>query len=816
MKRKDLHETFKLPLLSIGLISAAILAYEILLMHLFSIIQSHHFSSLVIALAMLGFGLSGTIVTIYQKQFMTTYRISYPVFLCLCGATMVAGFLLAQSMPLHAEQLFWDKRQLLIMAGVFISLLVPFFLGGSAICLTFTKFRSETTKIYGSDLIGAGIGSLFLLTLLFFIFPEKALVVVAGLAFAAAAISVVETNSLPSKLLWPMICIAALFLIWLGQTVSLKPSPYQTETQYLQVKGAEIISQLTSPLGYIQVVENQKIPFHHAPGLSLSAQFGPPDQLGVFINGESLTTINKGQNETERSSQYLDLMTSALPYHLESVESVLLPEPGGGNAILQAKFHNVEEIRAVELNSQITELLTHKFKDYSGDVLKAVQTFNGPLRAFLHKEKFHFDLIQFAALGSHQPALSGVSGIEENYTFTVEAINLYLNALSADGYLAVTTWVKNPPRDNLKLLKTVDTALKRSGIRDSSHHLLMIRGWQTATLVVKKSQFTADELTKARTFCRDRSFDLVYHHLLDRDQVNRYNILQHPLFFLAAKELLEGDSNTFTNGYKFNIEAATDDRPYFNNFFKWSTFEEIWHLKKQGGAALLETGYLFVFATLVLAVLISTILIFTPLFLLKANDCHDSTDSSTIPVLLYFFLTGLGFLLIEIAFIQKFTLYLNHPLYAFSTVLASFLLFSGCGSLLSKFITARISRRGLVRGASLATALLAVLYLPIMDLLFQTAATLPFAAKIVLSTAIVFPLALVMGMFFPIGLASLGAGPSHGLIPWAWGINGCGSVISSLVATLLAIHFGFSFVVILGAFCYYLLPFSHRKFATRE
>jgi hypothetical protein len=172
-------------------------------------------------------------------------------------------------------------------------------------------------------------------------------------------------------------------------------------------------------------------------------------------------------------------------------------------------------------------------------------------------------------------------------------------------------------------------------------------------------------------------------------------------------------------------------------------------------------------------------------------------------VLVYFMAIGFAFMFIEIAFIQKFVLFLSHPLYAVAVVLFAFLLFAGIGSAVSKRLhdgTASTLRVPIVAVVS-AIGLAAACCLTLLPWFLQHAMGLPDAARIVISAALIAPLAFFMGMPFPTGLAKVEATDAR-LVPWAWAINGCASVTGAVLATLLAIHVGFTAVVVAALVLY--------------
>ncbi len=279
--------------------------------------------------------------------------------------------------------------------------------------------------------------------------------------------------------------------------------------------------------------------------------------------------------------------------------------------------------------------------------------------------------------------------------------------------------------------------------------------------------------------------------------MNRFNVLEEPWLYNGIIAMLGEEAEVFFADYKFYVEPATDDRPYFSHFFKWRSLPEVLSLRVAGGAGLIEWGYLIVVATLAQALVAGGLLILVPLARIERTWTKGARFGT------YFLLLGLAFLFVEIAFIQKFTLFLGHPLYAVAVVLASFLVFAGAGSAYSR----RMARQEILHGfgpvsVSVASIVgISVVYLLTLPPLFGWLIGVVDSLKILLSIMLIAPLAFFMGMPFPLGLSRVAA-EAPDFVPWAWGINGFASVVSAVLATLLAIHLGFTAVIVLAALLY--------------
>lgn len=791
------------PFASVSLLSASALAYEILLMRLFSIIQWHHFAYLFIGLALLGYGLSGALVTIYQQRLLKYFAGLYVICIALFAVTALLCYALTQQIPFVAEAILWEPRQLIYLAAIFVFLTIPFLFAATALCLAFMQYGQSVSRLYAMDLVGAGIGSLGVLALLFWLFPAKALLVLVILGVFAAILGAIELRLLGYKRLVFGLLMALLAVILLGARLQLHISPYKALAQLLQIDGTHVLTERSSPLGLLSVVASDKIPLRYAPGLSLNAGQEPPAQLAVFTDGDNMTVLTH-QPSAPQQLTYLDQMTSALPYHLQPIKRVLVVGVGGGADILQARYHHSQHIDGVELNAQMLQLLRGDFASYTGNLAQqpGVHLYHAEVRDFLTRSPAHYQLIQLSLVDGFNASATGLYALNESYLYTLQAMQQYLRHLAPDGYLAMTRWLKLPPRDNLKLFATAISTLQAAGIKDITQRLVMIRGWQTATLVLKNGRFSATELAAVRAFCHQRSFDLAFAPGLHKTETNHYNILRQPVLFEAATALLGSDRAGFIRQYKFNLTPASDDRPYFHQFFKWSSFPELFHLRNQGGMSLLEWGYLVLVVTLVIAIVLSLVLTLPPIWFYQRRLTAPINRVRAAQVMYYFFAIGLAFLFMEIAFIQKFIRFLHYPLYAVTMTLTAFLVFAGMGSYLSgRFRRQQGGARRVLRYALIGIVITSLVYLWLMNSVFDVLATAPVFVKLLLSVILIAPLAICMGMPFPLALASL-ANDTPQLIPWAWGINGCASVISASLATLLAIHFGFSVVILLALLLY--------------
>lgn len=787
------------PLGAVALLSATALAYEVLLTRLFAIIQWHHFAYMIISLALLGYGASGAFLTLLAARLQIHFARFFIINAALFALAAVGVFLIAQRLPFNPLEIGWDWRQLGYLLLLYLLLAIPFFCVANCLGLTLLCFGDQIHRIYAADLGGAGAGALGVILLLYLAAPTAALLTLGALGLLAASLAMLELRQPRQGLIGMAALLAALMLLPSPWT-ALRLSDYKGLSQALRALGATVIVERSSPLGWLTVVRNSQIPFRYAPGLSLTVTAPLPEQLGLFIDGDSVGAITRFSGQREEVA-WLDGLTSAAPYHLLRRPRVLILGAGGGADVLQALYFGAEAVDAIELNPQVVGLLRNEFKDFSGGLYDRpdVRVHIAEARGFVAGGAERYDLIQVALLDAFGVTAAGLYALSESYLYTVEALTQYLTHLQPGGLLAITRWLQTPPRDSLKLFATAVAALERLGVPDPGQRLALIRGWKTATLLVKNGPFTSAESAAIAAFCRERSFDPAWRPGIQPEEINHFNVLTEPTLYEGAAALLGPERDDFFERYKFDVRPATDDRPYFFRFFKWRTLPELLSLRARSGLGQLEWGYLIVAATLAQALLAAAALILLPLWLGRRRLLAEARGQRG-RVLAYFAAIGFGFMFLEMAFIQKFILFLSHPLYAVAVVLCAFLVFAGVGS--------RVSRRWDRRRSAVVWAVggiigLTLVYLWLLPPFFQWALAWPDPVKILCSVGLIAPLAFCMGMPFPLGLTQLSA-TAPGLVPWAWAINGCASVVSAVLATLLAVHIGFSGVAALAMGLYSL------------
>jgi len=786
-------------LLSIGLLSAAALAYEVLLVRLFSIIQWHQFAFMIISVALLGYGAGGSFLSLWAARLETRFGAAFAIQAALFGASTIPCFLAAQALRFNPLEALWDPGHVFRLCGIYLLLCLPFAFAACCIGLALSHYRERLHYVYACDLVGASGGAMGVMGVLYLVFPGTALKGVALLGLVAALIA---CRGLGSRWGAPALVLAIAGLLVLPEDwVRPRPLPYKGLPQALEILGTRVIAERSSPLGILQVIESPQVPFRHAPGLSLNAPAEPPEQLGLFQDADGMSAITRYRGDPATLA-YLDYLPSALPYHLIEHPAVLVLGAGGGAGVLQAVHHRAREIDAVELNPQIIALLREDFREYTGAILDRpeVRVHSADARGFIAGASERFDLIELSLLDADGASGAGLQASNANYLYTVEALGAYLRRLTPGGILAITRTVTLPPRDGLKLFAMAVSALEAGGEAVPARRLAWIRGFKTHTLLVRNGAFETEDRSRIRDFCRSRSFDVAFLEDASAAESDRYNRLGQPYFFEGAKALLGSERQDFIRRYKFDISPATDDRPYFFQFFRWPLLREAVAMRGAGGISLLELGYPVILATLSQAVFLSAALILAPLGVRRWRGLVvGSGPGLPFRVVVLFAAMGLGFMFIEMAFIQKLGLYLGHPLLAVVVALSGFLVFAGLGS-------AAVSREGRPTRLAMAWPIAGIVvlgssYLVGLPGIFAFASGHDTWPKAMLALTLIAPLGFCMGKPFPTALALLGH-RAPALIPWAYGINACASVIGAVLAMLCAMHLGLSALLALAMACY--------------
>ncbi|MBN2569690.1 MAG: hypothetical protein JXB42_09710, partial [Deltaproteobacteria bacterium] len=668
----------------------------------------------------------------------------------------------------------------------------PFFLGALTIGTGFTVFTGDIHRIYFSNLTGSGFGAFIVLLSVFHLGPSE-LILIISLITVGTTLPLCVTRM---RVIVSFIFICAVVVLYgaLLYEIPVALNDFKDLAQAEKLKGAKREAQVFGSLGLITVVDSPA--YHYLPDLSLNCPDPLPRQKGLFLDGNRVGAISRFSGDID-SLHFMNCRTVSLPYKLLEKPRVLIIGGGGGTEVLNARYHGARAISVAEINRDIIHLMRERYGQFSKGIYDGdrITVFPEDGRGYLERTDDLYDLIHINLPGSMGILSAGAYSLNENYIFTVEALETCLNHLSPGGMILLSSGIESPPREGVKILAMAIQALEVTGESEASQSLLMIRSWQAATLLIKKGVFGIEEIRSTREFCRERFFDLCYYPMMKEGEANKFNRMDENYFYRAAEMLLSGKKEEFYDAYPFYIRPATDDRPFFSYFFKKTILNR--YLGDEGRTIIpfVDWGYILVWLSLLAVVPASLILILAPLpFAMRFSR-------TMIPIFLYFGSLGLAYIFLEMALLQHFIRYLHSPVFSASVVVSSFLVYSGIGSIIGGKMW-QAKGRHMVFTVTVIF-LVGLLYLQWGDYLFAPLSRLPLWMRMLACSIMIAPIALPMGMPFPSGLSLLG-GVRQNLIPWAWGINGFFSVIGATTAVIIAVSYGFK-AVILSALCLYIL-----------
>lgn len=791
-------------LLGVALLSAATLAFEITLTRVFAVARWYHFAFMAVSVALLGFGASGTALAVRPTLTRAPERWIGGIAFAF-GLSVVGSYLVINRLPFDSYRIAWERIQLLYLAAYYLSLTVPFFCAGLVVGALLAAEGAPVSRIYAANLAGSGLGSLGVLAALTWLSTPGVVLLTAAtgllsaVAFGRPHASRFRVSHFTfSSLSLPLALLLAVFALHPPSLFDLRMSPYKTLSNLRRYPDTRVTFTGWNAFSRVDAVESRTVRSY--PGLSFRYTGATPQQVGVTIDGDNLSPITATADP--RALAFLDALPTALPFRLVARPRTLVVNARGGLDVLQALHQGAVSVTAVEDNPLVVKLVRNRYREFSGNlyanpqVTVVVESGRGFARRAVAAGQT-FDLVVISLADSFKVVNFGAYSLTESPTYTVEGMLDFYRLLSEGGVLVVTRWLQVPPSESLRAAATLIAALERAGVTNPAAHLVAYRSFNTMTLLASRRPFQPAQLAQVRAFLEANGFDLVAAPDMHPEEANRYNVLEEPLYYQGLQALLGPNREAFIADSFYDITPPTDDRPFFFHYFRWrqvnailATFGKTW--QPFGGG-----GYLVLMLLLLLAGLASAVLILLPLAVSRPIPARSAASAAAprarVPTLVAFFALGLGFLFIEIPLIQSFVVFLGHPTLAFAAVLVAILVFSGLGSLLAPRVPLVPAFLVLVVGAVSYPVLLR----PVLN------ATLgaPLPARLGVTVLSLAPLAVFMGIPFPRSLV-LVQEADPGRVPWAWAVNGCASVLSSILATMLAVSAGFHVVLATASAAY--------------
>lgn len=780
--------------LSLLLLSAALIGFQLEQMQLLAMAQWHHFAYLVISVALLGFGASGTCIALFRPLLLRHLEWLLPVLMFGCALLMAIALPLSSGLTQDFDifLLFVEPMQsvsLILGQGVY---LLVFFFGAFPMGLVFIAHSERINSLYSANLIGSGLGGAGAVLLMTQVLPQSLPAITALLPWVGGCL-VIAANRRAA--VW---CAAVLSLAGIVALIVRPPEPqpsaYKDIERMLDIPGAAVVAIQPDPQGLVQKVRAPSL--RYAPGLSLTYDEEVPEVKAIVLtNGDWFDAVSDVPPRLQQAT------TFALPYAIGQRKRVLLLGAGTGAGIAQARANGAETIIAVEPHKHAARMGWVDAGWYRADTKSRKQVgyaFLHP-RTWIARTQEQHDLITLPIAGRFGGG-SGLTALQEQYLYTEEAIALLWEHLTDDGILQISTWLDTPSRSTLRLAATIREVLEGKGV-DPTMHTAAIGNWNLATFVVKRSPLTSREVQQVRLFCTELQFDPMLLPGLRVEERQRYHAVADPDFFKNLDMLASpaGRQELYA-GYAFDIRPVRDERPFFSQFLRWQSLPLLASHFGERTMPFLELGYLVVAVSFFQVVVAAVVLILLPLLRL-GRPVHTGLQRWVFP---YFAGLGIGFMFFEIVLIHKLTLYFGNPLYAAAVGICSLLVFSGLGSRFSVRLAAHDRIRGL---SCLGAGILLVFYSQALSPLLTWAMVGSMAWKILFFLLVVAPAGFIMGVPFPLGLAHL-AGQSKRQAAWAWGINGCSSVVSAGLATIIVVEFGFSVVLVVAGGAYMVAAVS--------
>ncbi|HUW08985.1 MAG TPA: hypothetical protein VM537_04610 [Anaerolineae bacterium] len=823
------------------LLAAATFVFEISLTRIFSLNQFYHFAFMAVSLALLGFGASGSVLVLWPRLAGEAWCRHLTWLALAFGPCLPASYLLTNLIPFDSYTIAWDPSQVVYLLITYLVLTMPFVLSGLVQAIPLSSVPQRANRFYGANLAGSAAGCLLAVLLL----PSlggPGTIAAAGLlgwlaaaAFAWRSHSWLVTKGGQRWLRRTGYVAGAAFLGWLALAqlplLDARISPYKGLSQALRYPGSRVVFREWNGFSRVDLVDSPGV--RQLPGLSYMFEGMPPPQLGMTVDGDDLSPVPL-ISDPEADLSFSDYLPAAIAYRLRPQAVTLILEPKGGLEVWSALAGGAAEVTAVESNPLLVRAARFGTAPPAGDVYDdpRVTVVTEPARSYLRHSDAKVDILHLPLTQPYRPVTSGAYSLAEDYLHTVEAFSEYLAHLDDDGILIVTRWLQTPPSESVRTLALIDEALRRMG-REPLSSIVAFRGVQTGTFLVQIGGFSAGEMEGVRKFCSERSFDLVAGPGIGPADLNRHNVLAEPVYAQIFSELLAAqDPELFYRSYEFAVSPPTDDRPFFFHFFRWQQTPAVLRSMGKTWQPFGGSGIFVLLALLGLALIASLVLIAGPLLARRRGRQHDRSvqgksserapdDSPALAVrddggrpgrqavpvsgrtrpaakagcrsFAYFALLGLGYMFVEIPLIQRFILFLGQPVYAMTCVLFTLLLFSGLGSLAAARLPHRLALAGLVGAV--------VVYPLLLPSLFQATLGLELGWRFGVAVLAVAPVGFLMGVPFPKGLELLRR-QSPGLIPWVWAVNGCTSVLGSILAAMGAMSQGFNLVQVAGSGCY--------------
>jgi predicted membrane-bound spermidine synthase len=740
------------------LLSFCVLTIEISLTRVFSATIWYHYAFMAVSIALFGLGAGGVILHILKPKLSPKMLPALPVISVLLFVVSIPFFLyFIKNYPADPSSLNY----------YYATSIVPFFLAGVSISFIFDTFVHIAPKLYFADLIGASLGCLLAEPLLGIFGGESTILMSAVLSSIALVFLSLKLNrkTLSLALIVSISISGTLFFNTQTGFLNLNNAPTKGMYRILQENpDLKIADTKWNSFSRIDVIEKPNDPLVLAE---------------IFIDGDASTPICRFDGNLS-SMIWLKQWMPYLPYAVTSQSSrTLIIGPGGGVDIIAALVGGSKEVDAVELNPLIVETVK-SYGEEAGNIYTydGVNAFVDEGRSFISRSNEKYDVIVANLIDSGAAVASGGYALAENYLYTEEAFEQYLNHLTDKGILMFARWGDEIPRlltTTIEAFQSINDTMSISEIGTHISAVSQISGFNLSIYMVKKTPFDMSQSEQILTFSEELNLKPV--------------LVPNVVTEAPYKELFQGNISIeyFYTLFPFRVQPVTDDNPYY---FSWAPTMQI-------PSSLRD----IIVMTSVLVVGFSFVPFLFSFFFSKRIDFRPRSKKAIL-FIGYFSALGLGFMMLEVVLLQRFVLFLGSPTLSLSVTLFSLLLSSGIGS----FVSGRVNEGRLRKLLLMVFPLICLLtfcYLLFLPSLLMSFLSSFIALRIILAVVLLFPLGLLMGMPFPTGLRILSQGLGEN-VKWMWGVNGMMSVLGSVLVPAIGILSSLSNAMILGGSLYFV------------
>jgi len=783
-------------ILAVSLVSLASLLLELALTRLFSVVLFYHFAFFAISVALLGLGSGGVFAHIRQEWLARFSMRTLGAWLCLLNSIFI---LCSVEVVLHTPvSLEVTGRNFGKLTIIYLAAAVPFFLTGLLFSVLFARSSDHISQLYGADLAGGATACLAVVPLLNFIGAPNALLLASASMAVAAGLWADQIKLRRAAYAFTAVFVLLMAANYSGKIIDvIYAKGVYRDPKWIEYSRWNAISRIEvdTHLGGRYVVID-------ADATTAIMNVDP----ARWEQNASATPMYTGLPETSGFNWKKSLMSAA-----PSVANVLRPRgdyaiigPGGGVDVMRAVANGSPSVTGIEINPTIANnIMRGRYADYSFHLYDRPQVHihvqDG--RSYIRSSHDQYDVVQMTLVDTWASTAAGAFALSENNLYTIEAFREYFDHLKPDGMIAITRWEFKQPREALRVVSQGIEALHQVGVADPRRHFVLIadgglnEDGRPVLVLAKKTPFTAAEYSAVAAHVRENP------NLFWLNPTAEYAGLQPlPPAAAAFRDLIESnDPAGFARNYAYNVSPVSDSAPFF--FFTLKTRHVIKNILAGTGRGMdwrINLGVVVLGMLLIISIVAVLAFLILPLLLHRHRQHAPKTG---VVALLYFIAVGFGFILVEISLIQRFVLFLGHPTYALTVVVFLLLLSSGAGSVAARQRITSGSRILPLLGIIAAIIVIDVVLLP---WLLSAAIGLPFVIKLFVSGIVLAPLGFLMGMPFPTGLRLVKT------VEWAWALNAAASVLGSVMAMIIAIHFGLTITLLCAAAAYLLAGLCSR------